>query len=383
MKTEELIRYSQENLYQKNKIKGPSVLMGLIFIGIIALLSLPLISVEISSQARGIARPFTDNIPIISLQSGRILSLPIKNNEFIVKGQKILELDHQEIDNLLGLEQTQSDISNKKQQDLTQLINSENPLLFTPELKEDYFYFSLQKKELKTKLFASKIIFERQNKLFQEKVIPKVEWEKAEFDLKQIQESLESFEQNKKKEWTLQLEKEHIQENSRLSTIRKLNLEKNNLKVFSPADGTIIQFKGLKPGTYLPAGLEIAQISPNDSLIIECQVLPQDIGLIYLGQKQKLAIDAFNFRQWGWLTAEVMEINRNLFQNENQFYFLVKSKIIRNQLQLKNGTKVKIQKGMTLTAHFYLTKRSLLNLLTDKIDDWYNPKIYKNGLYKN
>ncbi|GHT22645.1 hypothetical protein AGMMS4957_13110 [Bacteroidia bacterium] len=44
-------------------------------------------------------------------------------------------------------------------------------------------------------------------------------------------------------------------------------------------------------------------------------------------------------------------------------------------LQLKNGYKGNLKKGMTLTGRFYLTDRSLWQLLFDKVDNWVNPKI--------
>ena len=44
-----------------------------------------------------------------------------------------------------------------------------------------------------------------------------------------------------------------------------------------------------------------------------------------------------------------------------------------NYLQLKNGYKGNINKGMTLTTRFHLTDRTLWQLLFDRVDDWFNP----------
>lgn len=43
-------------------------------------------------------------------------------------------------------------------------------------------------------------------------------------------------------------------------------------------------------------------------------------------------------------------------------------------MQLKSGYKTKVSKGMTLTARYIITRRSLFELLFDKVDDWLNPK---------
>ena len=50
----------------------------------------------------------------------------------------------------------------------------------------------------------------------------------------------------------------------------------------------------------------------------------------------------------------------------------------RNYLMLKSGQKRSLEKGMTVSAHFMITRRSLFDLLYQKIDDWANPKQYEN-----
>jgi HlyD family secretion protein len=57
--------------------------------------------------------------------------------------------------------------------------------------------------------------------------------------------------------------------------------------------------------------------------------------------------------------------------------FRVRCQLNTPCLQLKNGYQGCIQKGMSLTGRFQLTRRSLWQLMFDKIDDWMNPKIIK------
>ena len=54
---------------------------------------------------------------------------------------------------------------------------------------------------------------------------------------------------------------------------------------------------------------------------------------------------------------------------------MVKCKLLTDTLTLKNGYCASIQKGMTLTARFRLTQRTLWQLLYDRMDDWMNPKV--------
>ena len=55
--------------------------------------------------------------------------------------------------------------------------------------------------------------------------------------------------------------------------------------------------------------------------------------------------------------------------------FRVRCVLDKNSLQLKNGYQGNIQKGLTFTARFQLNRRSLWQLLFDKVDNWLNPKL--------
>jgi HlyD family secretion protein len=109
-------------------------------------------------------------------------------------------------------------------------------------------------------------------------------------------------------------------------------------------------------------------------LIVECTVSPSDIGLIRNNQKVKFQFDAFNYNQWGLLEGSVFQINNNLTIQQNQAFFTVRCKLNHKTLQLKSGYKASIGKGMTLTTRYIITRRSLFELLFDKVDDWLNSK---------
>jgi HlyD family secretion protein len=70
----------------------------------------------------------------------------------------------------------------------------------------------------------------------------------------------------------------------------------------------------------------------------------------------------------------VIEIPTDVVMNNNQPVFQVRCSLDTSVLTLKNGYQGTLKKGMLLTGCFYLTNRSLCQLLFDKIDDWMNPK---------
>ncbi|MEP4946741.1 MAG: secretion protein HlyD, partial [Flavobacteriaceae bacterium] len=77
--------------------------------------------------------------------------------------------------------------------------------------------------------------------------------------------------------------------------------------------------------------------------------------------------------QWGLVKGEILEIGNDIEIVDNNPVFKVLCKINIKHLQLNNGFKGHLKKGMTLNARFELAERTLFNLLYDKVDDWMNP----------
>jgi hypothetical protein len=118
----------------------------------------------------------------------------------------------------------------------------------------------------------------------------------------------------------------------------------------------------------------IAEISPDGGLIAETYVLPKDVGLLRPGTTANFQVDAFNYNQWGMISGKVVSISNDIFAKEGeQPYFKVRCKLDDNKLELKNGYVGYLKKGMGLQANFYVTRRTLFQLLYDKADDWLNP----------
>jgi hypothetical protein len=109
-------------------------------------------------------------------------------------------------------------------------------------------------------------------------------------------------------------------------------------------------------------------------MIAEVYVMPKDVGLIRPDIKVNFQVDAFNYNQWGLLTGKVLTVSNDIFtDNGQQPYFKVRCLLDKNELKLKNGYVGRIKKGMTLQANFYVTRRTLFQLLYDKTSDWLNP----------
>lgn len=363
-----------ENLVAKNKNKSFSIYLIVILILIAALSLLPIIKVDISSQSRGIIRSKIDNVPITTIISGRITWLSLKNNAFVTKGDTLLKISKE---NLVTQKQTQDTLQTSVAMllsDITNLIK-DNTSLKTSTAREDFFKFQSRKIELQSKVAQAQANYNRNKILFDKEVIAKAEFEKHQYELKFANQALQSFVSQQKASWENQKRELENQIKNGNGTIAKITVEENNYVLLAPTSGNIESFSGLQVGSFINASQPIATLSPIDKLIVENNVSPNDIGLIKLNQEVNFQIDAFNYNQWGLLKGKVIDIDQNITIQDDQAFFKVRSSLFSKEMKLKSGYKTTVSKGMTLTARYKITRRSLYDLLFDKVDDWLNPKI--------
>ena len=369
--------HTLENLIAKNKTKRVSIYLVVVLSIAVFIALLPVITVDISSQSRGIIRSKTDNVPVTSAVSGKITTIKLKNNLLVQKGDTLLTISKENLETEKQLNDTIYNTNETILQDLEMALKGKSNLQ-TALIREEYYKYTTQKAELQSKVAQAQINYNRYKTLFNKGVIAKAEFEKYQFDLQFAKQALNSFIkqqmanwQNKKNELTLQLK-------NITGSNNKLNIEAKNYVLIAPMTGTIENFNGVQTGSILNASQPIAHISPIDNLLVESTVSPNDIGLIKPNQKVKFQLDAFNYNQWGLLTGKVIDIDKNITLQENQAFFKVRCALDSKELKLKSGYKTQVSKGMTLTTRYIITRRSLFDLLFDKVDDWLNPKQIKN-----
>ena len=366
-----------ENLIAKNKTKSISIYLVVVLAIATFIALLPVIKIDISSQSRGIIRSKTDNVPVTSAVSGKIVAIKLKNNLLVQKGDTLLTISKENLETEKQLNDTIYNTNETILQDLEMVLKGKFNLQ-TSLISEEYYKYTTQKAELQSKVAQAQINYNRYKTLFEKGVIAKAEFEKYQFDLQFAKQALNSFAkqqmanwQNKKNELTLQLK-------NITGSNNKLSIEAQNYVLIAPITGTIENFNGVQMGSILSASQPIAHISPTDNLLVESTVSPNDIGLIKPNQKVKFQLDAFNYNQWGLLTGKVIDIDKNITLRENQAFFKVRCALDSKELKLKSGYKTQVSKGMTLTTRYIITRRSLFDLLFDKVDDWLNPKQIKN-----
>jgi multidrug resistance efflux pump len=362
-----------ENLIAKNKTKNISIYLVLVLAILVFLVLLPIIKVDISSQSRGIIRSTTDNVPISTIVSGRVTWLSFKNNTVVQKGDTLIKISKQ---NLESDKKTQDSLSGSVSalvKDISLLLQNKTAYITTSTAREDLSKFQARKDELQSKVAQAQINFNRNKSLYNKDIIAKAEFEKHEYELRFANQALQSYITQQKATWENQKRELEERLKNLNGTVAKINTESTNYIVLAPISGTVESFSGIQVGSYINASQSIASISAADHLIVESNVSPNDIGLIKKSQKVKFQLDAFNYNQWGLLEGKVIDIDRNITMQGEQAFFKVRSALDSTTMQLQSGYKTNVSKGMTLTTRYIITRRSLFDLLFDKVDDWLNP----------
>jgi HlyD family secretion protein len=341
---------------------------------IIIFSSLPFIHISISKQSRGIIRSAKANNSISSACSGRIEEINLKENQKVFTGDTLIVLNTAKIDEEIEWYRQQMDKKNLYISELEKILKGHDNLQ-TRLYHTNYLKYQTNLKKYEQDLNNAKRDFKVHKKLYEQEVIPDLEFEKKKYRYQQASNSYLAYERKSRLEWENELERLRLQKEEYQSKIERLRQERKKYIITSPVNGVVTQYSGLQKGNFLVPNLTVAQISPDQNLLVECYLSPADIGFIRDSMNVRFQFDAFDYNQWGLGEGKVMDISNDIITQNEQPVFKVRCTLDTHELMLENGYRGKLKKGMTLTARFQITERTLFQLLYDKIDDWLNPKL--------
>jgi membrane fusion protein, peptide pheromone/bacteriocin exporter len=351
---------------------------------LIAIAILPFIYVDISVQARGYFQSDIEKQVVYIPLQGKIIYTSIHNGGSVNKGDTLLIIDTESImakhaSLVKRIAENESSMSDLEK--LTDIYSLEDQpaknRLITQRYKAELANFINQRSIQFQKYEKKKSEHNRNEVLYHQDIIPKIEYENSLYILNSEKDNLTQILISQKSLWQNDLT---IRENDSvrlLADLKQCLEELTNRIVIAPIGGEIIQSADIQTGSIVTQGQKIAEISPKGELVATCFVKPADVGLIHEKQKVKIQVDAFNFNEWGMLQGNIIDISDDMIlENGSAAYFRVKCKPEKKFLSLKNGYKAEIKKGMSLNTRILVTRRSLYHLLFDKADKWFNPYTY-------
>ena len=345
----------------------------------ITLISLPFIYVDITVQGSGIIRPVAEKTEIISPLSELVDSVFIREGAQVKKGDAILRFRTNQTDYKISYQTSRLSDYEAHLADLSYLSKGEKPQTFYSSVRQrEYTYYIQRRLELTTAIEQAEKEYQREKMLYDKQLISTEEYEKYYYQYESRKNELASFAESQLSTWQADLNSYRNLYGEMQTALKQEVVDKDLCIVRSPVNGTVDQFMGIYRGSSLQAGQSLAIISPDSALYIETYVTPRDIGYVYIGMPVNVQVESFNYNQWGSITGEVADISSDfLTDNQGYSFYKVKCSMEKDYLTLKNGRQGKLKKGMSVAAHFRITRRSLFDLLYQKIDDWINPAQYK------
>ena len=365
-----------ESYIYKHTTKSQIIYIVVLLALIACIVALPLIYVDVTVQNAGMVRPIDERTEIRASMSELIDSVYVRNGATVLQGDTILRLRTGSLQTRKLLLTQQMDNINQQLTDLNRLTRGTTPANFASGVRmQENALFIRRKNELETMLERAQNDYTRNRQLFDRGVISPEEYEQFLFARRRAENELESFINNQLSVWkidqnTLTMSRAELQ-----TAFEQLDKERELYYVISPVSGTIQQFTGLYRGNSLLAGQTLGVIIPSSTLFAEVFVSPRNIGFIHVGMPVNIRVESFNHNQWGTISGEVYQISSDVYFDGNSqgSFYRVKTKLHRDYLTLRNGRKGYLKTGMTISAHFMLTRRSLFHLLYQRVDYWINP----------
>jgi HlyD family secretion protein len=370
-----------------SRISIRSRVIYLILLGLISAiaLSLPLIVVDVAVQTRGTFQSALHRNPVQIATGGRLEFWSLSENQEVKQGDVLaiirgeqLNLEMKAMEERLAL--LQNFIS-----DLKMLINHQSQVESnTPSLKSNLYqaaWYEYQSQLVNQEMLVHKMHrdFQRSKGLFESKSIAFAEYDEVQVQYQQASTQLELLKKQRLNQWGQELTNHSTERDRILSQLEVSLVQKDQFKIIAGTSGTLMNVQNLKTGDFVHSNQKLAEISPDSELMAVTYLSPADIAFLEIGQEVKFQVDAYNYNQWGVATGKVVEIANDLsLISEKEAGFLVTCKLDSLELKLPGVQKGEIRKGMTFNARFVVARRSLFQLLYDKVDNWLNPSLFKS-----
>ena len=295
--------------------------------------------------AKGKLEPIGEVKEIFLPTASVVKEILIKNGEEVEKNQILIKVDQEASkQRLISLLKSKSEI--------------ESQLIDTSKLINE------KKISLKKNLELNKRILDSLEILLKEGAVSEIQYLSQKNKVMEIQASINQQD--------LEGRREESQLRSRIVELKsqvvdaELNLNYKSIK--SPAKGLVFDLKLSSPGYVSQLNEPVLKIVPFNNLEADVEIPSRKIGFIRIGQAVDISIDSFPSTDFGVLKGNVLSVGSDALppdpQKQRDSYNFPATIYIENQyLTIKNGTRLPLQAGMSLTANIKLREVSYLQLL--------------------
>ncbi len=144
-------------------------------------------------------------------------------------------------------------------------------------------------------------------------------------------------------------------------------------EIKSPSDGLVFELQPKGPGYVAKSSQPVLKIVPSKNLMANVEIDNRTIGFVMTGKQVEISIDSFPASDFGAIEGIITSIGSDALppipSQGKGYRFPAKIKLKNQYLTLKNGKKLPLQAGMSLSANIKLRKVTYLQLLLNKFGD--------------
>ena len=142
----------------------------------------------------------------------------------------------------------------------------------------------------------------------------------------------------------------------------------------SPVDGIVFDLKPKGPGFTAQSTEPVMKIVPFNALEAKVEIPSSDIGFVRTGMPVDVSIDSFPATDFGVIQGSVRQLGSDALppepaKSQTDYRYPALIQLASQQLKLKNGQRLPLQVGMSLTANIKLRKVTYLQLLLGGFKD--------------
>ena len=363
----EIVEFSVEKHFKDYGTRTKRLYQTILGIVLLSFILLFIIKVDVTVTSAGSISPILGRATIRTPINGIVDSLFVTENMHVMAGQPLIKVHAQSLDEKGIDTKSQQEELWAQVEDLKMILKSsteggaEDLPLKSSLYKQQYAFYKDKLSGVQNRYNLASRSYNRYKGLYRKRVISAEEYDKYDYKMKDVES-----------ERRLVISQQYTQWQGDLTKLTQ-QLQGINSTIKSPIEGYVQQLKGIQPGSVISPADVLGLVTPDTGMIAEVYVLPKDVGLIRTGTPIRIQVDAYNYNVWGMLKGNVLTISNDIFTDANQPYFKVRCRLNSQALKLKNGYRGYVKNGMTLQAHFVVTRRTLMQLLHDKADDWLNP----------
>ncbi len=353
-----------------------------VFLLIAGLISMPFVFVDVTFSSSGMVTTMHENQMIISPSNGMLVYSRIRPDERVEAGDTLLVLDTSVVDarkrylrqRIWENRQFIADLEELTKVDSASIM-SHSPPLINPIYQTSFQGFVKQYKHLQLEVHQKLASHDRMEQLFVNQAISSQDYETSRYQVEEALAGLSLMMANQLHIWVGRLSQKHIKQSRLEAELTELKQEKKRSILLSPFDGMVMFGQDIQTGTFLFAGQQLGELSPEALLVVTTMVEPVHAGYLAIGQEVKVSVHAFNYQHWGMLHAVIMDISDDAIIDpvSNRPYYRVRCRLLDDTLMNRDGMAAILKRGMTVQCRFIHSRESIFTLVFRGVNQWMNP----------